>query len=470
MPGVTGLVPGPVERNRFGRISTGRALPFILVGLVLGNWCLGKGFAYAGYFPVFVGDVALLTALVVVLNGGTFARISLNSARLVSAFCFVVALQVPVSIVLQGQPWLAVLRNVAPVYYSVFAYLAFHTLAHMSGPGGLGLSSGVAVDRLLGRAVPWVLVVLTVTVVTGLVLPEALPRWPHVGVSVPFFKPSDAAVPLLVVVVMWFRHRIPLVYLLWALALLLVCASRSRAVLLALAVVVLLVGKPTRRFVVLMAVVVLTVAVLATTGWKVSLGGYREVSGDQLRANAASLLGLESGAQFDPTGQQTTSWRLDWWSLIYRDSLRGAHPAVGLGWGTDLAARYGFSSGDEADVTALRDPHNIAMSLLGRGGWATVALWVAFYATLLREIRKARRAARRSGRNAEVTLLDVSVAVIVGGLVLGFSDVFLESPQNAIPHWIFVGVAWFAVTSVRAVGKLQPATAAVRAPAAEQAG
>ncbi|MGI8685487.1 MAG: O-antigen ligase family protein [Acidimicrobiales bacterium] len=439
----TALASRPGVREP-GATSGGRVAPTLLVVAIVGTWGLGKGFAYVGYYPVFISEMLLVGVAASVLRRGPLERVMLSSTRILPWLFFVVALQIPISVGLNGQPVLEVVRNIAPLFYSAFAYLTFTVLARRCRRSGRDDADAVLSDRLVAVAVPVVLALLTLSVALSVWSPVHLPSWPKVGVPVLVFKPGDAAIPLMAVVVLWFQRRVATSYAAWSLLLLVVCASRSRAVVLVVAVMVLCVKKHGPRLVALTLVIAGVMTVLVLTDAKVSLGGYREVSGAQLLANAGSLLGLGSAQQFDPTGPQTTSWRLRWWSDISTDSAQGRHPVLGLGWGTNLADTYGFETGDPRDPTALRSPHNILMSLLGRGGWAPPALWTAFYVVLIAEMRRARRLALRADPGL-VGFLDLCTAVVVCGLILGMTDVFLESPQNAVPHWIIVGAAWFAI-------------------------
>lgn len=204
------------------------------------------------------------------------------------------------------------------------------------------------------------------------------------------------------------------------------------------------------RFLVLAAVLLSVILLMIGTDTTISLG-YREVSIRQYVANLVGLVSPEDGAQVDYGAYQNREWRRRWWMAIFGDSIAEPYLLLGRGWGSNLALDYGVVTAYDVSTneTVLRNPHNIFFSTLGRGGWLVTFLWAGLYLALLVELVLLMRTTK--GRYPQFFLVSkICFAFVVVGLVQGAADVFLESPQNAIPHWICIGVAWFVIEKWKA--------------------
>ena len=133
-----------------------------------------------------------------------------------------------------------------------------------------------------------------------------------------------------------------------------------------------------------------------------------------------------------------------WWTKIFDNAVETPYVFIGAGWGENLAVQYGIyriSSSGWQDAALLRNPHNIFFSTLGRGGWIVSGLWCLFYLTFVPSLLLGRFG--RRWRSPEWKLLaEICLVFTLAALINGGTDVFLESPQNSIPHWVVIGLGW----------------------------
>src|SRR5690606_41201822 len=59
-------------------------------------------------------------------------------------------------------------------------------------------------------------------------------------------------------------------------------------------------------------------------------------------------------------------------------------------------------------------------------------------------------------RDFHVTGVQTCALPILASQINGATDVFLESPQNAIPHWIVVGIGWALIRDAQALALPDP--------------
>ena len=426
-----------------------RRLYLALTLLAVGYWTFGKAFAYIGVAPVYLGEVSLLLLALPAL--AATKRSCWGPTSLLAIYlCLlaVVALQVIYS-AYDGNHLIESLRGSAQVYYGLFAFATCALLKQ--GKGRVLLAKAILTD-LLPRLAPLILLGITVSMVAYVYFQPALPLIPGVDVPMLFYKPTDASVPLLLILSACALGYVARLYGLWATALLLLAAARNRSVLLALVVWAILVLRPRRTGgFILVSAVSMFALLLFTTDLSIDTG-YRSLSRGQFAANLTSLWNPESAGATDRSTATTRSWRLAWWGAILEDSFHPDRILLGDGWGVNLAKAYGFQTGDPESRTALRNPHSAFINALARGGWMSAVLYAGFFMTaLLRSLRQAWGSAETSARH--LALLAVVLLAVAG--VHGCTDVFLESPQNAIPLWIAVGASW-AVDYRRGVGLRLP--------------
>jgi hypothetical protein len=440
-----------------------RSLGLLFAGLV-GYVAFGKGFAYAGVPPVFVGEVLLVVVLVGSLRAA--APVPRHAAAVLAlGVAGLAAVQLVVDRFVAADPVLETVRGLAPVYYVAFAFGLYALLRRLEGQ--VGRTAVVeAIDGAVDRVVPFVVVVAFGLGVLLVAEPAWVPVWPVSEAPVLSSKSTDLSVtlalllPLLVARTRAVRSgpgseagRIParLLMGMWLVATLLV-AFRSRGAVLGLVAGCLVVRPDPVRAIKAVLGALAVVVVLYVTGISFNVAG-REVSFDGAVESASSLLGSTSTDDQQGNFVGTKQWRTEWWSAIWSDVTGsgadagrggldggGGRPMLlhGHGWGDNLAVRYGVvPPGAESDPRVLRAPHNIFFSLAGRAG---LVLAVGFVAAVVATVVVAAR--RRRVPTSSPTLLAARGAV-VAALVTALTDVYIESPQGAILLWSLVGLLWW---------------------------
>jgi O-antigen ligase/polysaccharide polymerase Wzy-like membrane protein len=425
--------------------SPRRVLFLLLVTLTLGTWAFGKSFAYLGMFPIYISEVALVFGLLLTLGSGKLHILRHPTFILWLLLFGSCLVQAASSVMTLGQPPVEVLRNFSVMYYSLYAYLAYAAIRSVSQ----WQDPFLAAYHLLPRYALPVLAIISVSLVFIMYMPGVLPVFPGTTyVTVLYYKPTDASLPLAVLIGFWFLRRIPLYQGVWAILLMMVSAARNRSAMLTFAVALLFLWRPNRRGLAMAAVLLILGAVLVIGDFRISLGGYRELSASQFVENVTSLFGSEDSWGSSTTTAVTKSWREAWWEAILKDAQENSRYVIGTGWGSNLADMYGFqTAGSQSDLNSLRHPHNALLGILARAGWVVAGLWCLFYISLLIGLAGVMR---RPGLPRHLKqLATLCVIYTLGCLINGSTDVFLESPQNAVPHWIVVGFGWALIAYAR---------------------
>jgi hypothetical protein len=417
------------------------ALRLLFAGLVL-YAAFGKGFAYAGVPPLFVGE-ALLAVVLVAAVRSSMALPRHPAALVTAALVGIAAVQFVVDRLAGDAPLLETLRGLAPVYYSGYAFGLYALLRAWEsrvGPDRVVDS----IDRALVRVAPAVVVAVLVLAALLLIEPTGLPTWPTSGVPVLLTKSGDVAVTLVLFAPVVARrvglHRLVLGTG-WCTAALLV-SFRSRGALLALAIGLVVAWPHAVRIAKLVLVAVAVVLVLYVSGLTVEVGG-REISYEGIGDAAASVLG---GKPEDDVGSNyvgTTNWRADWWRSIWDDVTSRRMVLHGTGWGDNLAVRYGIVPVTADDPRLLRLPHNVFFSLAGRAGLLVAVAFLAIPALSVVATYRSRP------RDDLMVPVQGARGAIAAAVTTGLADVYVESPQGGIVLWSLVGFLWWATCRTR---------------------
>jgi hypothetical protein len=434
----------PWTAPRSGSARPSRSL--VLVGIAVTCYAaFGKGFAYAGYPPVYVGEVVLA-----ILLAGSL-RLSAPVPRNKSALCalalaVLAGSQLIIEVVDGGSPLIEVVRSFAPIYYMLWALVVYWELVAAERRR----SRAAVVDMVLqwyiraGR-----LVVLVVPAVALLLVVQwsGVPHWPGSGVAVVLPGSTDISVAL-VAFQPSLRHqpsgRRSFLVGCWLIAAVLV-AARSRAALLALVAGVAVsslvshgVTRAAARILKTAMVAAMIMLVLAVSGLSITVGS-RELSARSIVESVQSVFGdVPEGTDL----ANTRDWRARWWSDIWNDVSQRGYILNGFGWADNLAVRYGVIPPDAgADPQALRYPHNIFFSLAGRAGLVVTGLFMAVPLLAVATMRRASRGAS----SKEKLLMEAATATIVGALLVAFTDVYLESPRGLVLFWTSLGLSWWLI-------------------------
>jgi O-antigen ligase len=161
-------------------------------------------------------------------------------------------------------------------------------------------------------------------------------------------------------------------------------------------------------------------------------GGNRHISPQQILDNITSVVGDSNEENLN----ETVDWRLQWWEGILKDTVDGNAFWTGLGYGTDIAGRYGFN-----DWTGNRSPHNGHLTILARSGIPGITLWLILILTTYATLTRCYFTAVQNGQIRAGKINLWIMAYLTGNLVNMSFDVYLEGPQGGIWFWSLVGFA-----------------------------
>jgi hypothetical protein len=449
MPDTQGAKIETLKRASGSALSWGDRYLALLAIVLLGYALMGKGFAYLGLPPLYVGEFAFLAGIVAFLRTGAFvgALATLPAVLLVALMAWVLARTLPFF----GLYGFDSLRDSAVIVYGGFAFIVI----------GLLLEDARRINTVLRYY--GIMVVSFPAIFVGLLLMkywwDYIPRL-YGPVPIVDVGPSAAGTHLagaMVFVLIGYRKASFLWVCVWFATLALVCATNrgaTLAVVVPIAFAMLMLG----RFRLMLTVVVAGLAIIAALLALESTFGHHEeakesidrpVSAHQIVENAKSIVG-QSGHQ----AEGTKVWRLNWWNIIINDTIQGPNFWTGRGFGINLADADGF--GGTADPRhprpPTRSPHSVHMALLARAGVPGLVLWAVLLVSWFGMLMRAMLTARARGQEAWVELFLFVVCYVMAILINASFDVVLEGPMQGIWFWCLFG---FGVGSVM-VYRAQP--------------
>lgn len=411
-----------------------RRYAWVIMVLLTGYAFFGRGFAYVGIPPLFIGEIVLALGLVVFLRNRPIDALRLPLIQPLGIFMALGALATAPYV---GEYGLDALRDAVLWGYGIYAVLVAMVIVR------LGRVDGVV--ESYGRWVPWFILWAPVVIVLYRLYPTLIPQWPN-GVYIISPKRGDYAVHLagvlaftvLGVRALWstkaIRSRPGQEWLLWGFWLAgcaTVMTSRG-ALLTVLGVGVVLVLSGARgRWAPLVGAIALGAAAFVALDVEVRLGK-RTLSVDGLFTTAQSVFGEAS----DDTYDGSRRWRIMWWKDIVNYTVYGEYFWTGKGFGVNLATEDGYQVTGE---DALRSPHNGHMSILARMGVPGAAAWAILQTAFAVGLWLTYLRAKRAGRSDWAALNLWVLCYWIAGTLNGAFDVYLEGPQGGIWFWCIFG-------------------------------
>lgn len=420
------------------RARLARSSPIALHDRYVGLLCftlagyatLGKGFAYLGVPPLYIGEIVLALGLLVLLRSGCWVAVLSSAPSLFLAMLLALVLA-------RTAPYLSSYGLDAPrdamiAVYGLFALIVIAVLIEcperfrrvLGLYGGFAWFYGWAGGVIYHVTNPGILQV-------------------SIPIQLPMVRAGEAAVHIAgaAVFMLLGLRRQPRIWWLFLLAsIVMIVPSRAAMLtcLLPLALGIVLGGQVRRVLPGLAAGLVLLGA-----AWVVDLEvptpGGRSVGPVQMVNNVASIFGRSEASNLDGT----KTWRLRWWETIRGYTFHGDQFWTGKGFGVNLADADGFQL--EGGKANLRSPHNGHMTMLARGGVPGLALWVMTCAVWLLYLWAAVMRARRRGKPAWANVFIWLICYASGILINASFDVALEGPMLGIWFWSIFGFGIAAV-------------------------
>jgi hypothetical protein len=390
----------------------------------------GKGFAYVGIPPLYIGEVLLFAGLAVVLLTNSLLPLASKPFGLIT-ICFGLW-QLGRTVPYVSTYGIDAFRDAAAWFYAAFAWIVAALVVRSSGGLGVVVKRYRRFGSLLVFAAP-------VAAIATAYFSQYLLSWPKTTVTVPLLKCGDLCVHLAgaaaFVISGLGKNR-----LWWLLPVFVGAAfggAYSRGGLLAfmmsMGIVLLLSLRPTRVLSIVYICTFIATLLLALDPHLSIPGRSRELSARQLVSNLVSVGDNVNNTDLDGT----KTWRLDWWRKIVDYTFRGPYFWDGKGYGINLAASDGISA-----EQALRSPHNSHLTILARSGVPGFILWAALQLTWLGMNLSAFVRARKLGYSGWSSLFAWLIAYWLAFMINAAFDVALEGPMAAIPFWTVVGLGW----------------------------
>ena len=431
-----------------GSGPSGDAYLVLLSGVLLGYAMLGRGFAYLGLPPLYIGEITFLTGIVIFWRTRCLAGVltTLPALLLAATMAWVLLRTLPF-IDAYG---VDALRDSVVVMYGGFAFIV----------AALLLEDGRRMNKIVqsyGAFLNIYVPVLPFIFVACRYMGDSLPKMPGTDGPLAQIQPTDVAVHLVgaaVFALVGFRKmtRLWLVFLIVDLAMVGAVARGSMlAEFLPITAATLLLGKWRQLALTFLAgLVVFSVAYAVEPVFfdyvEARFSDERPISTRQIVDNVLSI-----AAQGGEQTEATKEWRLEWWNMIIANTVFGPNFWTGRGFGLNIALADGFSDWTSRSLgPPLRSPHNVQMAILARAGVPGVTLWFGVFVSWFGMMMHAVRTARRRGQT-EWAGLFLFLGCYVGSIIINASfDSALEGPVQGVWFWSLIGFGIGSVMVYRA--------------------
>ena len=427
------------DRTRFA-LPTSELYLLLLCGVLLGYALLGKGFAYLGFPPLYIGEIAFLAGVVIFLRTGCLVAslTTLPSLLLVSAMVWVLLCTVPYV----GVYGFDALRDSVIIMYGGFAFFVIALLLE----DARRIETVIRYYGVMLASFPGILVGFWLTKYWWDYIPRLYGPVPIVDIGANAVGTHLAGA--MVFVLIGYRKVSPLWLVVWFATLALVGATNRGAtlsVILPVAVAMLMLGRFRLMLTTIVAAVCIFTILLTV---EATIGEHREAKGSMERPVSAHQIVENVISIFRQSGQQTEGtkqWRLNWWEIIINDTVHGSNYWTGRGFGINLADADGFAGTGSNPRPPTRSPHNAHMTLLARAGIPGAVLWalvlMSWFGMLMNSILTARARGQEEWANLFLFIGCYAAAILINATF----DVTLEGPMQGIWFWCLFG---FGVGSV----------------------
>jgi hypothetical protein len=421
---------GPADTT--GSLLQLRQRYIVFLGFVLAGYSLaGRGFAYLGVPPLFIGEIALmlgLGAMATAQNVGAVFRFR-HAWPLFGLFIWGG---------LQTIPYLPkygidCLRDGVGWGYGMFALIV----------AAMILDSRAVIAQLVGlyrRFSKLFLVCIPISFTLYRSMGAAMPRWPWADIKMLQVKEGDAMVHLSGILAFWISGLAGEIGWGWAALLTLNCVvmgviDRAGMVAFLMACGICMVFRPWNKLMLKLASIILAAVLLL---WVTDLhvpvpdGKGRDISLQQVVKNLGSVAGDSGSDGLDSTKE----WRIQWWHTIIGYTFNGKYFWTGKGFGINLADEDGFQM--LADHS-LRNPHSVHMTMLARGGVPMLACWAVAIASWYWLMGRCLVIAHFKHLRFWEGLFFFLATYLTAFLINGSFDVFIEGPMGGIWMWAIYG-------------------------------
>ena len=426
----------------------------------MGYALIGRGAAYVGVPPIYIGEIALLTGMLIVISSGmgclvaTF--VTLPGLLLFTLMVWVLLRTLPYV----GDYGIDALRDSVVLMYGGFAFIVIVILLDDCRRVLTLLRYYGKFQSIFIPLIPFV-VLLNYPTEDATALKAYIPRIPGYDIPIIMVRGGEVAAHLAgacVFALVGFRKITGRWIILVALTFVELSIGRSATITFALPTIfaMLMLGKLRALVRILLAgIVIFFAAYTAETFFMDDRDRFieRSLSTRQIADNVVSIVSTSSSSS-DSTRlalEATKQWRIEWWSVILGDTIYGPHFWTGRGFGLNLADADGFQQRRNPNSPPLRSPHSVHMTILARAGVPGLALWILFLVSWGWMVMNAMLTARRGGQTEWAGLFLFIFCYVMSIIVDASFDVAIEGPMIGIWFWSLIGFGLGAAMVYRAV-------------------
>jgi hypothetical protein len=395
---------------------------------LLGYAVAGRGFAY-----LFVGEIALVFGMLVLVSTPGWSRVFHvpQLLLLLPFWAWGMARTIP---------YLRIYRFDAVRDAMLWGYSGFAMIV-----AGLILADPRRLMTLLRRYRTFAYLFLALIPLVMVIFRgarQALPVWPWSGVPVIHEKEGDIMVHLACILAFWISGLPGRVHPVWLILLTVSVAAAGvidRAGLLAFLAVVAICTtcKPSHSIIwKLCGAAFLAVVVLWATNVHIPVPGGkgRDISFEQIVVNMKSMTGDTGANGLDSTKE----WRVEWWHAIEKYTFFGRYRWTGKGFGVNLAD-------DDGNFQVLRDnslraPHSAHFDFLAREGVPGLALWIVLQLAWIGGMVSGYYTARVHDDSRWQAVFMFLICCWTAFIINSSFDVFFEGPMGGVWFWVIFGV------------------------------
>jgi hypothetical protein len=415
---------------------------YLLCFVLIGYATLGKGFAYVGIPPLFIGEIVFFLGILVVIRSGCGIAMlaSIPSILLILLITLVLMRTIPYI----GTYGINAARDSVVAVYGLFAFIVIALL--LERPERLS-SVLAAYSRFAWFYGLGAMALLNSSAFLG----SLMPAWPFGGIPLVYVRLGEGSAHLAgaaVFAILGLRRVGPMWMAVTLLNIGMAAVSRG-AMLTSLVPIglVAILGRERKRFGLVLLIGSALFAFTYGLGLEMPLPGGRSIGPQQIINGFESVIGNSDKSNLDGT----KTWRLNWWQSIVDYTVNGPYFWTGKGFGVNLAEDDNYEVGHEIGGPPVRSPHSVNMTMLARAGVPGLILWVVTLVGWFGMLFRMMVVARRHGdfRWADIFLW---IACYGSAIVVDASfDVALEGPMLGIWFWCLFGLGIAATMIYRTI-------------------
>ncbi|MEO1429742.1 MAG: O-antigen ligase family protein [Cyanobacteria bacterium J06632_19] len=392
--------------------------------VLLGYGIFGRGFAYFGVSPLFIGEITLAFGLITLTLNKSFPKLlKLPQTWFLIVFMMWCCIN---TIPYYPRYGLFAIRDAALWYYCFFALII----------GTLLVSKPRRFLFMVEQYKRFTKIFLILMPLLRPIPKSLIPRLPGSGVPFIFLKGADVmnhlgGVSAFLLGTNFIQTKVTFFFLMLLINLGVVAPNTNRSGMLAFLnsfTFLSFVKSKNSRILRVLAVILFVILLFLIIKPDIF---------DRLFTRLASIF-----VEGDQRNQGTKEYRLEWWTHLINTTIFGDYFWTGRGFGFNLGAGTGF---DPTGDGSARSPHNGHITVLARTGVPGALMWLlvqlSWAGTILVKYFRSRAKGETKWAGIFLTLLCYWITVMT---TTSF-EVIIEGPSGAVWFWTMYGVGLAAI-------------------------